>query len=78
MRYFWVGNKVSQDIYYLSWHPGQEIIGNDQSKHHRGAHHTAVRPNYLHEINPPLELPCAVRPSTLKGCVGTLKGKVCM
>jgi hypothetical protein len=23
MRYFWVGDKVAQDMYTLSWHPGQ-------------------------------------------------------
>jgi len=44
-----------------------------QSKHHPGAHHTVVRPYYLHETNSPLELPRAIKPSTLKGCVGTLK-----
>ncbi len=45
-----------------------------QSKHHPRAHHTAVRPYYLHETNSPLELPRAIWPtSTLKGCVGTRK-----
>ena len=73
MRYFWVGDKVAQDIYSLSWHPGQENLADYQSKHHPGAHHTAVRPYYLHEENSPLELPRAQRPSTLKGCVGTLQ-----
>jgi hypothetical protein len=43
-----------------------------------GGHHTAVRPYYLHEENSPLELPRAIRPSTLKGCVGTPKdGYIC-
>ena len=40
--------------------------------------HSVVRPCYLHEVNSPLVLPRATRPSTLKGCVGTLKdGYVC-
>ena len=43
-----------------------------QSKHHTGGHHQAVRPWYLHEPSSPLVLPWASRPSTLKGCVGTL------
>jgi hypothetical protein len=73
MRYFGVGNKVSQDIYSLSWHPEQENLGNYQSKHNPGAHHTAVRPYYLHESYSPIELPHAVHPSTLKGCVGALR-----
>jgi hypothetical protein len=34
---------------------------------------TAVRMYYFHEKNPPLEIPRAIWPSTLKGCVGTLK-----
>jgi len=50
-----------------------ENLADYQSKHHLGAHHTAVRPYYLHETNSPLVLPLAIRPSTLKGCVGTLK-----
>ncbi len=37
------------------------------------AHHAAVRPYYLHEENSPLVLPRATKPSTLKGCVGTLQ-----
>jgi hypothetical protein len=78
MRYFWVCDKVAQDAYNVRWHPGQENLADYQSKHHPGAHHTAVRPWYLHQVNLPLVLPRAVRPSTLKGCVGTLpKGYVC-
>jgi hypothetical protein len=77
MWYFWVCDKVAQDAYDVRWHPGQENLTNYQSKHHTGAHHTAVRPWYLHEVNLPLVLPRAIRPSTLKGCVGTLpKGYV--
>jgi hypothetical protein len=72
MRYFWVCDKEAQDIYDVKWHPGKENLADYQSKHHPGAHHTAVRPWYLHEHNSPLVLPRASRPSTLKGCVGTL------
>ncbi len=68
MRYFWVCDKG---------HPGQENLADYQSKHHPGAHHTAVHPWYLHQVNMPLVLPWAVRPSTLKGSAGTLpKGYV--
>ena len=72
MRYFWVCDKEAQEIYDVKWHPGKENLADYQSKHHPGAHHTAVRPWYLHEHNSPLVLPRASRPSTLKGCVGTL------
>jgi hypothetical protein len=77
-RYFWVADKMAQDRYSLCWHPRQENLADYQSKHHPGAHHSAVRLNYLHEENPPLVLTRATRPSTLKGCVGTLQdGYVC-
>ena len=78
MRYFWTSEKEAQDVYSFKWHPGQENLADYQSKHHPGAHHTAVRPYYLQEENSPLVLPRATRPSTLKGCVGTLQdGYIC-
>ena len=73
MRFFWVGDKIAQEMYDLKWHPGQENLADYQSKHHTSSHHTVVRPWYLHMENSPRVLPRAVRPSTLKGCVGTLK-----
>jgi hypothetical protein len=39
MKFFWVGNKIAQEIHSLKWHPGQEILADYQSKHHIGAHH---------------------------------------
>ena len=72
MRYFWVSDKIAQNAYDVRWHPGQENLADYQSKHHAGSHHKAVRPWYLHEKNSPEVLPRAHRPSTLKGCVGTL------
>ncbi len=44
MRFFWIGDKVAQDMYDLSWYPGQENLADYQSKHHVGSHHIAVRP----------------------------------
>jgi hypothetical protein len=73
MRYFWTCETDAQNVYSFQWHPGTEDLADYQSKHHPGAHHTAVRPYYLHETNSPLELTRAIKPSTLKGCVGTLK-----
>jgi hypothetical protein len=73
MRFFWIGDKVAQGIYDVSWHPGQENLADYQSKYHNGANHKAVCPWYLHQANSPQYLPRAVRPRALKGCVGTLK-----
>ncbi len=72
MRFFWISDKVAQDMYTLSWHPGQENLADYQSKNHTGAHHIAVHPWCLHMDNSPMELPRALVPSALKGCVGTL------
>jgi hypothetical protein len=71
---FGVGDKVVQDMYKLTWHPGMENLADYQSKHHVGSGHTAIRPYYLHQENSPRILPRALRPSTLKGYVGTLDG----
>jgi hypothetical protein len=73
MRYFWTSEKDAQNVYLFKCYPGMENHADYQSKHHPGAHHTAVWPYYLHKKNSPLELSSAIRPSTLKGCVGTLK-----
>ncbi len=78
MQYFWVCDKVAQDAYDVKWHLGQENIAYYQSKHHIGAHPQAIQPCYLHNSNSSLVLPWATRPSTLKGCVGTLPaGYIC-
>ena len=73
MQFFWIGDKMAQEMYKLHWHPGQENLADYQSKHHTGSHHVAVCPWYLHKENSPRVLPRAVRPSALKGCVGALK-----
>ncbi len=78
MTFFWVGNKVAQEIYKLRWHPGQENLADYQSKHHAMSNHINVQPWYLHMENSPRFLPRAQKPSALKGCVGTLNdGCVC-
>jgi hypothetical protein len=60
MRFFWVGDKVAQDMFELRWHPGQENLADYQSKHHIESHHIAVRPWYLLTENSPRVLPRAL------------------
>jgi hypothetical protein len=72
MLFFWVADAVEAGKFDIKYYPGKENLADYQSKHHVGAHHTAVRPWYLHEQNSVRELPRACKPSTLKGCVGTL------
>ncbi len=64
---------MSQEMLDLTWHPGIENLADYQSKHCVGSHHIKVRPYYIHMDNSPRVLPRALRPSTLKGCVGTLE-----
>jgi hypothetical protein len=70
MRFVWVADAVAQEKFNIKYYPVKENLGDYQSKHHVGAHHTAVRPWYLHKPTSVQELPHASKPSTLKGCVG--------
>jgi hypothetical protein len=72
MHFFWVADAVEQRKFDIKYYPGKENLADYQSKHHVGAHHQAVRSWYLHEPNSVRELPRASKPSSLKGCVGTL------
>ncbi len=72
MRFFWVADAVKQGIFDIKYYPGKENLADYQSKHHLGTHHKAVHPWYLHKPTSVHELPRTSKPSTLKGCVGTL------
>ncbi len=73
MRVFWIRDRIAPKIYAIKWHPGQETMADNQSKHHIGSHQVAVQPWYLRIQNFPRVLPWAERSSALKGCAGTLK-----
>jgi hypothetical protein len=73
MRFFWVGDKIAQNMYDVSWHPRIKNLADYQIKHHLGSHYVNVRPWYLHMEISPRYLPRTQSQSTLKGCVGTLK-----
>lgn len=72
-NFFWVTDQVKRKIFDIQWNPGKEMLADYHSKHHATPHHRDVRPWYVHEPNSPTELPRAQRPSTLRGCVGTLE-----
>jgi hypothetical protein len=72
IQFFWVADAVSQKKFDIEYFPGKESLADYQSKNHTGAHHVAVHPWYLHEPTSVHKLPRACKPSTLKGCVGTL------
>ncbi len=77
--FFWVADAVAQEKFDIIYFPGKENLADYQSKHHSGSHHVAVCLWYLHEPTSVRELPRSCKPSTLKGCVGTLPdGYVCV
>ena len=69
MRYFWLMCQEAQRILAIRHHPGQENLGDYQTKNHSGAHHKRVRPYYQHTIDSPQFLSRAPRPSVRRGCV---------
>ncbi len=71
MRYFWLLCQEAQRILAIRHYPGQENLGNYQTKLHNGAHHKRVRPFYQHTKDSPQFLPHAPRPSVRRGCVET-------
>jgi len=79
MRYFWIRDQVAQRQFNVEWHPGQENLADYVTKHHPPAHHTHVRPYYVHMKNSPRFLPRAVAPSVMRGCadssLGTYQGR---
>ena len=75
MRYFWVCDQVKRGLAKIEYHPGQECLADYPSKHHDARHHRKVRPIYQHEKNSPLALERALKPSDLRGCVGSIPGR---
>jgi hypothetical protein len=71
MRYFYICDQVKNGEFDVRWHPGHRNLGDYASKHHDGRHHQRVRPICLHENDSPTLLPRALRPSALRGCVGS-------
>ena len=65
---------VKHGIVNVKWHPGQENLADNASKHHDAKHHKTVRPLYLQEINSPREVLRAMTPRVLQGCVETKLG----
>jgi hypothetical protein len=78
MQFFWVADAVAQKKFDIKYFLGKENLADYQSKHHTGADHVAVCPWYLHKPTSVRKLPHTCKPSTLKGCVGTLPdGCIC-
>ncbi len=72
MHFFWVADAVKQGKFDIKYYPGKENLADYQSKHHLDTHYKAVHPWCLHEPTSARKLPRTSKPSTLKGCIGTL------
>ena len=52
MRYYWLKDRVKQEMFRVHWEPGTENKADYFTKHHPPAHHKQMRPTYLHEEFP--------------------------
>ena len=73
VQYFYTCDQVKRKQFDVQYHPGQENLGDYNSKHHEMKHHKDVRPIYLHMQNSPHTLQRAMTPSSLRGCVRNLR-----
>ena len=71
MNYFYTCDQVKVGNFTVNYHPGKENMGDYPSKNHEARQHIHVRPLYVHMDNSPRVLPRALKPSDLRGCVGT-------
>ena len=62
MRLYWIRDRSNQDQFIIYWKLGSINRGDYFTTHFPPAHHTTVRPNYLHVSK-------YSKPSTLQGCV---------
>jgi hypothetical protein len=64
MRYHWVRDRIVQGHFRVQWRPGKENKADYFTKHHSGAHHQRMRPQYLAH--------CAAHANLLQACEGVL------
>ena len=51
MRFYWVQDRVQQGQFHIHWQQGDLNLADYFTKHHPPAHHTKMRPTYLHCTN---------------------------
>ena len=62
MRFYWIRDRRNQYQFNIYWKPGSTNRGDYFTKHFPPAHHSTVRPSYLHVAK-------YGKRSTLQGCV---------
>ena len=73
MRYFWLLDGEAQKYFSFHHHPGQENLGDLQTKAFTAKDTERIRPFYQHMNNSPRTLVRAMLPSTRRGCVGNIR-----
>ena len=63
MRYFWLLDSETQNLFTFHYTPGQENLADYHTKHHTGEVHLHVRPYYLHMPQSPKYLLRGMKPS---------------
>ena len=74
MRYFWLRDKNSQNMFSYYWKPGTENMADYFTKHHSVKHHLNTRHKFV--LSPETSTLCVLRLLNSKrrrGCVGTTK-----
>ena len=56
MRFYWLQCRQQQEQFDIYWEPGKTNLADYFTKHHSPAHHKAVRPIYLHDLDQPIDL----------------------
>jgi hypothetical protein len=51
MRYYWLRDRVKQGQFIVQWESGKFNLADYFTKHHLPAHHSALRPVYLFDVN---------------------------
>jgi hypothetical protein len=64
MRYHWIQDRIVQKHFHVKWQPSSQNRAEYFTKHHSGAHHQRMRPQYL---APPTTLT-----NLLQACKGVL------
>ena len=55
MRFYWIQDRTCQGQFLVYWRPGLENIADYHTKHHSPAHHSLMRPTFLHPTEQALQ-----------------------
>jgi hypothetical protein len=72
MHFYWVKCRTRQKQFLIYWGPGTSNLAGYHTKHHSPAHHSIMRPTYLHPTTK--QLANTLHSCLLRGCVNSPKG----